>query len=122
MIGKEKSLNEICDISSKEILNLYDNWHKWLLNQKNYSPNTISSYSYDFKYFINFVFNHLSTSKVSLKDLQKLALRDFRSWLSFLKTINPKLSAKSLARARASIKSFYFISHRLNTCFITIIL
>ena len=108
MIGKEKSLNEICDISSKEVLNLYDNWLKWLLNQKNYSPNTISSYSYDYKYFINFVFNHLSASKVSLKDLQKLALRDFRSWLSFLKTINPNLSAKSLARARASIKSFYF--------------
>ena len=108
MIGKEKSLNEICDISSKEVLNLYNNWLKWLLNQKNYSPNTISSYSYDYKYFINFVFNHLSASKVSLKDLQKLALRDFRSWLSFLKTINPNLSAKSLARARASIKSFYF--------------
>ena len=108
MIGKEKSLNEICDISSKEVLNLYDSWLKWLLNQKNYSPNTISSYSYDYKYFINFVFNHLSASKVSLKDLQKLALRDFRSWLSFLKTINPNLSAKSLARARASIKSFYF--------------
>ena len=108
MISKEKSLNEICDVSSKEVLNLYDNWMKWLLNQKNYSPNTISSYSYDYKYFINFVCNHLSASKVSLKDLQNLALRDFRSWLSFLKTINPNLSAKSLARARASIKSFYF--------------
>ena len=108
MISKEKSINEISNISSKEVLNLYDNWLKWLLNQKNYSPNTISSYSYDYKYFINFVFNHLSASKVSLKDLQKLALRDFRSWLSFLKTINPNLSAKSLARARASIKSFYF--------------
>ena len=108
MIGKEKSLNEICDISSKEVLNLYDSWLKWLLNQKNYSPNTISSYSYDYKYFINFVSNHLSVSKVSLKDLQKLELRDFRSWLSFLKTINPNLSAKSLTRARASIKSFYF--------------
>ena len=108
MIGKEKSLNEICDISSKEVLNLCDNWLKWLLNQKNYSPNTISSYSYDYKYFINFVSNHLSVSKVSLKDLQNLELRDFRSWLSFLKTINPNLSAKSLARARASIKSFYF--------------
>ena len=108
MTSKEKSLNEICGISSKEVLNLYDNWMKWLLNQKNYSPNTISSYSYDYKYFINFVFNHLSESKVNLKDLQKLELRDFRSWLSFLKTINPNLSAKSLARARASIKSFYF--------------
>ena len=95
MIGKEKSLNEICDISSKEVLNLYDDWLKWLLNQKNYSPNTISSYSYDYKYFINFVFNHLSANKVSLKDLQKLALRDFRSWLSFLKTISIWVSSSS---------------------------
>lgn len=108
MIIRKKSLNEICDISSKEVLNLYNNWLKWLLNQKNYSPNTISSYSYDYKYYVNFVFNHLSASKVSLKDLQELEVRDFRSWLSFLKTINPNLSAKSLARARSSIKSFYF--------------
>ena len=108
MILNEKSLKEIYNISSKEVLSTYYNWQKWLLNQKNYSKNTISSYSYDFKYFINFVYNHLSVNKVSLQNLQKLELRDFRSWLSFLKIINPNLSAKSLARARASIKSFYF--------------
>ena len=108
MITTIKSLKDIKHISSKEVMNVYDNWTKWLLNQKNYSHNTILSYSYDYKYFINFVFNHLSENKVCLKDLQKLVIRDFRSWLSFLKKINPKLSAKSLARARSSIKSFYF--------------
>ena len=108
MTFKKKKLKDINDISSKEILNIYDSWIKWLLNQKNYSHNTISSYSYDYKYFINFVFNHLSENKIRLKDLQNLELRDFRSWLSFLKTVNPNLSVKSLARARASIKSFYF--------------
>ena len=105
---KEKLPIDIFEISSKEVLNIYDNWLKWLLNQKNYSHNTISSYSYDYKYFINFVYNHLSTNKVNLKNLQELELRDFRSWLSYLKIINPNLSVKSLARARASIKSFYF--------------
>ena len=108
MIFKDKSLDEPNSISSKEVQNIYGNWLKWLLNQKNYSHNTISSYSYDYKYFINFVFNHLSENKVNLQDLQNLELRDFRSWLSFLKIINSKLSIKSLARARASIKSFYF--------------
>ncbi len=105
---KEKLPIDIIEISSKEVLKIYDNWLKWLLNQKNYSHNTISSYSYDYKYFINFVYKHSSTNKVSLKNLQELELRDFRSWLSFLKIINPNLSVKSLARARASIKSFYF--------------
>ena len=108
MTLREKPLREVNDISSKEVLNTYNNWLKWLLNQKNYSKNTISSYSYDYKYFINFVLNHLSINKVSLQNLQSLQLRDFRSWLSFLKTINPNLSVKSRARARASIKSFYF--------------
>ena len=40
MIGKDKSLKEICDISSKEVLNLHNNWLKWLLNQNNYTVDT----------------------------------------------------------------------------------
>ncbi len=105
---KEKTIKNPAELCSKKFLALYDNWLKWLLNQKNYSSNTIKSYSYDFKYFINFIFDHFSKDKIEISDLQKLQLRDFRSWLSFLKNINPNLSAKSLARARASIKSFYF--------------
>ena len=105
---KEKPIKKLTEICSKKFLELYDNWLKWLLNQKNYSNNTIKSYSYDFKYFINFIFHHYAISRIEIFDLQRLQLRDFRSWLSFLKNINPNLSAKSLARARASIKSFYF--------------
>ena len=105
---KEKPIKKTTEVCSKKILELYFNWLKWLLNQKNYSNNTVKSYSYDFKYFINFISNHYSIDKIEIYDLQRLELRDFRSWLSFLKSINPNLSVKSLARARASIKSFYF--------------
>lgn len=107
---KEKSFKKINNLCSKDSLELYQNWISWLKNQKNYSTNTILSYSYDFKYFINFVSNHFSKNKISVTDFQKLELIDFRSWLSFLKNINPTLHAKSLARARASVKSFYFYS------------
>ncbi len=105
---KEKPIKKLKEVCSENFLELYNSWLKWLSNQKNYSSNTIKSYSYDFKYFINFISYHFAIEKIKIYDLQKLELRDFRSWLSFLKNINPNLSAKSLARARASIKSFYF--------------
>ena len=105
---KEKPNKKLAEVCSKKTLELYNNWLKWLLNQKNYSNNTVKSYSYDFKYFISFIFDHYDIAQIEISNLQNLQLRDFRSWLSFLKSINPNLSAKSLARARASIKSFYF--------------
>ena len=37
-------------ISSKETLATYNAWISWLSDQKKYSNNTISSYSYDYKY------------------------------------------------------------------------
>ncbi len=95
-------------ISSKETLATYNAWISWLSDQKKYSNNTISSYSYDYKYFLNFLTFHLSTNKISLKDIGNLSLRDFRSWLSFLGSLKPDIKAKSLARARSSLKSFFF--------------
>jgi len=105
---KEKPIKKLSEVCSESFLKLYNNWLKWLINEKNYSSNTIKSYSYDLKYFINFIFYHYANDKIKISDLHNLQLSDFRSWLSFLKNINPNLSAKSLARARASIKSFYF--------------
>ncbi len=105
---KENNFKTIEICCSKESLILYKRWISWLLNQKNYSNNTISSYSYDFKYFLNFISKHFSINKVKVIDFQKLQVKDFRSWLAFLKNTNPSLKAKSIARSRASIKSFYF--------------
>ena len=51
---------------------------------------------------------HFAIDKVSINKIEKIKLRDFRSWLSFLSIINPNIKSNSVARARASIKSFYF--------------
>ena len=100
-----KDVKKLC---YKETFIIYESWISWLLNNKKYSRNTISSYSYDFKYFLNFITLHFEINKVNINQIEKLKLRDFRSWLSFLNIINPGIKSNSIARARASIKSFYF--------------
>ena len=118
MIGKKlgKNLNDtkkvsfknIKELCSQETFIIYESWISWLINSKKYSKNTISSYSYDFKYFLNFITLHFEINKININHIEKLKLRDFRSWLSFLNIINPSIKSNSIARARASIKSFYF--------------
>ena len=103
----KKDFKETRDILNNESCNIYNEWINWLLDHKGYSANTKSSYSFDFKYFVNFIRLHLNLNTVSFSDLRELQLIDFRSWLSFLKKINPEFKSKSLARSRASIKSFY---------------
>ncbi len=103
----KKDFKEIKDILNNKSLSIYNEWINWLLDHKGYSENTKSSYGFDFKYFVNFIRLHLNLNTVSFSDLRELQLIDFRSWLSFLKKINPEFKSKSLARSRASIKSFY---------------
>ena len=106
--NKKANFKNIRNLCSKETFIIYESWVSWLLNNKKYSRNTVSSYSYDFKYFLNFISLHFEINKVNIHQIELLKLRDFRSWLSFLKIINPDIKPNSIARARASIKSFYF--------------
>jgi integrase/recombinase XerC len=106
--NKKANFKNIRNLCSKETFIIYESWVSWLLNNKKYSKNTVSSYSYDFKYFLNFISLHFEINKVNIHQIELLKLRDFRSWLSFLKIINPDIKPNSIARARASIKSFYF--------------
>ena len=78
-----------------------------MLTFRNLSKNTALSYGYDFKYFLNFLRLHYEENKVSFSILNNLKIQDYRSWISFLNSKNILIGAKSLARARASIKSFF---------------
>ena len=79
-MNKEKNIidNSYCD---NEVLNACDLWLEYLQKEKLLSNNTFQAYSIDVKYFLKFITNHLS-KKVSIKSLENLSLRDFRSWLS----------------------------------------
>ena len=104
-MNKEKIYidDSYCD---KNVLNAYSMWFKYLKKERLLSYNTYNAYSIDLKYFLIFIKNHLN-EKVSIKNLENLSLRDFRSWLSSQKIKNNNISPKSQARAKASIKSFF---------------
>ncbi len=101
------SFKSIEELSDKKLFSTYEDWQKWLLTFRNLSKNTALSYGYDFKYFLNFLRLHYEENKVSLTILNNLKVQDFRSWISFLNSRNILIGPKSLARARASVKSFF---------------
>ena len=101
------SFKSIEELSDKKLFSTYEDWQKWLLAFRNLSKNTALSYGYDFKYFLNFLRLHYEENKISLSILNNLKVQDYRSWISFLNSKNILIGAKSLARARASVKSFF---------------
>ena len=102
--------NVHCD---DEVLNICNLWLEHLQKEKLLSDNTYKAYSIDLKYFLKFINNHFSKN-VSIKNLENLSLRDFRSWLSSQKRKNNNISPKSQARARASLKSFFTFLNKNN--------
>ena len=101
-----KDSKNIKIIISQHFYSVYIDWKNWLLNQKNFSTNTVCAYEKDFKYFLNFLTKHFEDNKLEFSVIEKLTIKDFRSWLSFLSMKKNKLSPKSMVRARASVKSF----------------
>ncbi|PPR27042.1 MAG: Tyrosine recombinase XerC [Alphaproteobacteria bacterium MarineAlpha9_Bin4] len=101
------SFKNIKDISEKDLYKTYKDWQTWLIDFRNLSKNTSLAYGYDFKYFLNFLRLHYEKNKISLALLNKLQIKDYRAWISFLNSKNMLIGVKSLARARASIKSFF---------------
>lgn len=106
-INRRPELLNITLVLDPNLRRIHENWKSWLKTQKNYSKNTILSYALDFKGFCNFLVSHLGENKLKLKTLDDLKLYDFRSWLSYLRSKDNSLKPKSIARARASIKSFF---------------
>jgi len=101
------SFKNIREITKKELYKEYESWQTWLLTFRNLSKNTALAYSYDFKYFLNFVALHYELSQINLSQLKELQIKDYRAWISFLNSKKIFITPKSVARARASIKSFF---------------
>ncbi len=101
------SFKKIKEISDKELFEIYSDWQAWLITFRNLSKNTSLAYGYDFKYFLNFLRLHYESHQINLLLLNSLQIKDFRAWISFLNSKEISVGAKSIARARASIKSFF---------------
>jgi len=99
--------------SNKEVSHLCDQWLLYIKEEQLLSLNTYNAYATDLKYFLNFVQIHYG-NKITIKNLEDLTLRDFRSWLSSQKIKNNSISPKSQARSKAAIKSLFKFLNKNN--------
>ena len=98
---KEKILSLHCQNSLKEeIINFMED----IVYIKRKSHLTAQSYFIDLASFVNFMSNHLGFS-LSLVDLNKIKLIDFRSFLSSLH--NQNLTKTSISRKLSALRSFF---------------
>lgn len=75
-------------------------WQSWLKNERHYSQNTVDAYARDLSFF----FEHFDNI-LSLGDMNKLDIRDFRSFISVQASRN--LHKSSISRELSSIRNFF---------------
>ena len=104
---KEKILSLSCQASLKEeVFNFIED----IVLIKRKSKLTAQSYLIDLADFINFMANHLGFN-LSLVDLSKIKLIDFRSFLASLH--NKNLTKTSISRKLSALRSFFkYISEK----------
>ncbi len=104
----ENMKKEIEYKADDDVLTIIRQWQAWLKDERRYSLHTLDGYCRDlsdfFKYF---------DKDLSLKDLAKLEVRDFRSYIS--ECAAHGLDKSSLARRISTIKNFfkYLNSHKI---------
>lgn len=91
---------------------LRDLIHLWLTSlrtERRSSQHTLLAYEQDLSDFCRFLTEHLGHPPTS-RDLKKLTLRDFRSYLALKR--QDKLSTRSIARTQSALRSFFkWIKH-----------
>jgi integrase/recombinase XerC len=87
-------------------------WLSWLSQEKRFAANTIEAYGRDVDAFLGFLSGH-NGGPVFLSDLADLKARDVRAYLAKRRLGDEALCDRSIARALASIRSFFrFLDRR----------
>jgi integrase/recombinase XerC len=87
-------------------------WLSWLSQEKRFAGNTIEAYGRDVDAFLGFLSSHHG-GPVFLNDLAELKARDVRAYLAKRRRGDEALCDRSIARALASIRSFFrFLDRR----------
>lgn len=91
------------------LLNLIEEWLRYLKSAKNLSTNTVEAYRSDIKQLVSF-FQEYSGEPVSVDYICSLARSDIRAWFLFRKNANE--TAKTISRGLSALKSFIrFLIH-----------
>lgn len=86
-----------------DVLDVIEKWQDYLKNQKRYSEHTVSAYSRDLAFFINYFSDN--DNIVNLDFLSNLDIRDFRAFISF--RASKHIEKSSLAREISAFKNFF---------------
>ena len=87
-------------------------WLDWLALERRFAPNTILAYGRDVDAFLGFLAGHTG-APLNLNDLADLKASDIRAYLARRRASDQPLTDRSVARALASIRSFFrFLDRR----------
>ncbi len=92
---------EIRYIAGTDVQELIRQWQSWLKNERRYSVHTLDAYFRDLSEFFNFFNNE----KLSVSDLGKIDVRNFRSYLSY--RAGKYIEKSSIARGISAVKNFF---------------
>ncbi len=95
---------DFCETTTPDVARLIDEWQNSLLSQRRLSDLTGSSYLLDMKEFMTFLFLHLG-SPVAIKDLKKISVADFRSFLMW--RVEHDASRSTVARGMSALRNFF---------------
>ena len=107
-----KHFQSVSDLAAdRQVLDLFKSWQDWLFNERRLSGNTRTAYLSDVESFFCFLSKHIG-SNISMVNLQKLSITDFRSFLAHRKRSG--LSNTSMARNVSSIRSFFYFLNKFD--------
>lgn len=101
MTMEYKSISQTC---APKLAGVIEDWQKNLLSERRLSLKTGESYQRDMKEFMTFLNDHLE-KEVSLSDLKKLTVSDFRSFLVWRSS--QKIARSSIARGLSAVRNFF---------------
>lgn len=84
---------------------IIDEWIRYLLLIKNYSPHTILAYRNDIENFYNFLLN-FNNKNLKLKDFELLKIKHFNRWI--VERHKSDYNVSSTRRAVSAVRSFYY--------------
>jgi integrase/recombinase XerC len=94
------------------LLQARQDWHAWLSLEKRFAANTILAYGRDVDAFLGFLSVH-NGAPLALSDMAELKATDIRAYLARRRSSDKPLTDRSVARALASIRSFFrFLDRR----------
>ena len=89
-----------------EVTGLVEAWLSFLANEKRFSPKTINAYMADFCALLGFLKAH-NGGNLTRSSLLKTSPQEIRAYLAYARSGDKPLCNASIARALASIRSFF---------------